>query len=57
MQQGGYVPIVVCTHDDPGLTLTYFMARSNLAPYSFVREEVKTVDFSSPEPKAQGELL
>ena len=26
----------VCSNDDPGLTLTYFMARSNLVPYAFV---------------------
>ena len=30
----------VCSNDDPGLTLTYFMARSNLFPYG------KTIDFS-----------
>ena len=29
-----------------GLTLTYFMARSNLVPYAFVLEKVKTMDFS-----------
>ena len=26
----------VCSNDDPGLTVTYFMARSNLVPYAFV---------------------
>ena len=26
----------VCSNDDPGLTLTYFAARSNLVPYAFV---------------------
>ena len=26
----------VYSNDDPGLTLTYFMARSNLVPYAFV---------------------
>ena len=36
----------VCSNDDPGLTLTYFTARSNLVPYAFVREKDKTVDFS-----------
>ena len=35
-----------CSIDDPGLTLTYFTARSNLAPYAFVWEKVKTMDFS-----------
>ena len=32
--------------DDPGLTLTHFMARSNLVPYAFVWEKGKTMDFS-----------
>ena len=36
----------VCSNDDPGLTLTYFTARSNLVPYAFVWETVKTIDFS-----------
>ena len=35
-----------CSNDDPGLTLTYFTARSNLVPYGFVWEKVKTMDFS-----------
>ena len=35
-----------CSNDDPGLTLTYFMARSNLVPYAFIWEKGKTVDFS-----------
>ena len=26
----------VCSNDDPGLALTYFMARLNLVPYAFV---------------------
>ena len=25
-----------CSNDDPGLTMTYFTARSNLVPYAFV---------------------
>ena len=29
----------ICSNDDPGLTLTYFMARSNLVPYAFVWEK------------------
>ena len=33
-------------NDDPGLTLTYFMTRSNLVPYAFVWEKGKTMDFS-----------
>ena len=36
----------VCSSDDPGLTLTYFTARSNSVPYAFMREEGKTMDFS-----------
>ena len=28
-------PIIVCSNDDPRLTLTYFTARSNLVPYAF----------------------
>ena len=37
----------VCSNDDPGLTLTYFMARSNLVPYAFVLEKGKTLDFQN----------
>ena len=36
----------VCSNDDPELTLTYFMARSNLVHYAFVWEKVKTMEFS-----------
>ena len=36
----------ICSIDDPGLTLTYFLARSNLVPYAFEWEKDKTVDFS-----------
>ena len=36
----------VYINNDPGLTLTYFMARSNLVPYAFVWEKGKTMDFS-----------
>ena len=36
----------VCSNNDPGLTLTYFTARSNLVPYAFVWEKGKTMDFS-----------
>ena len=36
----------VCSNDNPGLTLTSFMARSNLVPYAFVWEKGKTMDFS-----------
>ena len=37
----------VCSNDDPGLTLTYLTARSNLVPYAFVWEKGKTMDFFS----------
>ena len=36
----------VYSSDAPGLTLTYFTARSNLFPYAFVWEKFKTMDFS-----------
>ena len=36
----------VCSNDDPGLTLTYFTARSNMVLYAYVWEKVKTMDFS-----------
>ena len=36
----------VCSNDEPGLTLTYFNARSNLVPYAFVWEKGKTMFFS-----------
>ena len=35
-----------CINGDPGLTLTYFTARSNLEIKAFLKEKVKTVDFS-----------
>ena len=34
----------VYSNDDPGLTMTYFTARSNLVPYAFVWENGKTMD-------------
>ena len=35
----------VCSNDDPGLTLTYFRARSNMVLYIVVWEKGKTMDF------------
>ena len=35
-----------CSNEEPGLTLTYFSARSNWVPYAFVWEKGKTKDFS-----------
>ena len=36
----------MCSNDDPGATLTYLTAMSNLVTYAFLWEKVKTVDFS-----------
>ena len=36
----------ICSNDDPGLTMTYFTARSNSVPYAFIWEKGKTIDFS-----------
>ena len=38
--------IIVCSNDDHGVTLTYFTARSNLVTLTFLKEKVKTMDFS-----------
>ena len=38
--------MIVYSNDDPGATLTYFTARSNLVTEAFLCEKVKTVDFS-----------
>ena len=46
MQHCVLVYYQVCSNNDPGLTLTYFTARSNLVPYAFVSEKGKTMDFS-----------
>ena len=46
MYHWGLQPIIVCSNDDPGLTLTYFMARSNFVIRTFPLEKVKIVDFS-----------
>ena len=46
MQHGVLEYYQVCSNDAPGLTLTYFTARSNLVPYAFVWEKVQTMDFS-----------
>ena len=36
----------VSSNVDPGLTLTYFTARSNVVAYAFIWEKGKTMDFS-----------
>ena len=46
MQHGVREYYQICSNDDPGLTLTYFTARSNSVPYAFVWEKGKTMDFS-----------
>ena len=46
MLHRGLQPIIVCSNDDPGVTLTYFTARSNFETYAFLQEKVITVDFS-----------
>ena len=40
------MPIIVCINDDPGVTLTYFTARSNFVNLALLKEKVKKVDFS-----------
>ena len=46
MLHRGLLSITVFKTDDPGVTLTYFMARSNLVIWAFQLEKVKTLDFS-----------
>ena len=46
MYHRGLLPIIVYINDDPGVTLTFFTARSNLETQAFLLEKVKTVDFS-----------
>ena len=36
----------VCSNDDPGMTLAYFTARSNLVPCALVEKKVKQWVFS-----------
>ena len=46
MQHRGLKLCKVCINADPGLTLTYFTARSNLVTKALLQEKVKTFDFS-----------
>ena len=46
MYNRGLLSIIVCTNDDPGVTLIYFTTSSNLVTKDFLLEKVKTVDFS-----------
>ena len=45
MLHRGLQPIIVCSNDDPRVTLTCFTARSYLVT-AFLWEKMKTVDFS-----------
>ena len=36
MKHRGLLPIIVCSNDNPGVTLTYFTARSNLVILAFL---------------------
>ena len=36
----------IYSNNNPGLTMTYFTARSNMIHYAFVWEKGKTMDFS-----------
>ena len=46
MKYWGLQPIIVCSNDDPGVTLTYFTARPNFVTLALLSEKVKKVDFS-----------
>ena len=46
MYHRGIQPIIVCSNNDRGLTLTYFTAMSNFVTWIFPYEKVKMVDFS-----------
>ena len=46
MKHRGLHPIIVCSNDDPRVTLTYLTATSNLVTSAFLLEKVKAVDFS-----------
>ena len=37
--------MIVCSNDNPGLTLTCFTTMSNFVTYAFLYEKVKTIDF------------
>ena len=44
IQHQGLKPIIVCSNDNHGLTLTYFTARSNFAAKAFIWENVTVKD-------------
>ena len=37
--------MIVCSNDNPGLTLTCFTTMSNCVTYAFLYEKVKTINF------------
>ena len=53
IQHQGLSPNKVYANVDPGLTLTFINARSNLLSKAFVWENVKTVDFIETRASAQ----
>ena len=44
MYDQGLQPIIVCSNNDPGLTLTHFWARLNFAAYPFIFKNVTVMD-------------
>ena len=51
MQHLGLWPFIICSNDDPGMALSYFMPRSNLVSYVFVGEKVKFLAIGPIEAK------
>ena len=45
MLDWGLLPIIVCSNDDPGVTLTYFTARINLVTLAFSVEKSENSGF------------
>ena len=45
MYHWGLLPIIVCSNDDPGVTLTYFTAMSNLVTLAFSIENSENSGF------------
>ena len=50
MQHPGLQPVIFCSNDDPGVTLTYSTAKANFVILVFLWEKVNTVDFSETIP-------
>ena len=49
--------MLLCSNDDPGLALTYFMPRSNLVTYAFLWEKGKLLATGPLEAKLHMEPL